>query len=321
MSKPLPDRAARLPFDLDWNLLRTFLVIVEERGITAAADRLNLKQPTVSNALRRLEERLGRTLIVRKPGRFEVTPEGEMLHQEAVEIFGTVSRLPVLLRHKGEEVVGHVNIALASHVVSPHFDNALAEFHQSHPKATFTIDVSTSLNVATAVIQKRASFGLCLVHQMLPQLEYARLFREYFGLYCGPRHRLFGKADLQMSDLRGETFVSFQTDRLTDALRPVAMMRASAQIDGRRVATSSNLEEVRRMIVCGLGIGSLPLHIARTDEQNGLLWRLPPYDDPPAIDIYLVWNPRAHFNRAEAGLLAMLRDTIDTTPMAERDYL
>jgi len=321
MSEPRPDRSARLPFDLDWNLLRTFLVIVEERGITAAAERLNLKQPTVSNALRRLEERLDRKLIIRKPGHFEVTPEGEMLHQEAVEIFGSVSRLPVLLRRRGEEIVGHVNIALASHVVSPHFDDVLAEFHQRHPKATFTLDVSTSLNVATTVMQKRASFGICLVHQMLPQLEYARLFREYFGLYCGPRHPLFGKSGLEMSDLRGETFVSFQTDRLTDALRPVAMMRASAQIEGRRVATSSNLEEVRRMIMCGLGIGSLPLHIARADERNGLLWRLPPYDDPPAIDIYLVWNPRAHFNRAEAGVLALIRETIDKTPMSERDYL
>lgn len=320
MDQPRPDRTARLPFDLDWNLLRTFLVIVEERGITAAAERLNLKQPSVSNALRRLEDRLGRKLIIRKPGHFELTPEGEMLHREAVEIFGTVSRLPVLLRQKAEEVVGNVTVALASHVVSPHFDTVLAEYHHRHPRATFTVDVMTSQNVAQAVLQKRASFGICLVHQMLPQVEYARLFREYFGLYCGPSHPLFGKEGLQTSDLRGETFVSFQTDRMTDALRPVAMMRASARIEGRRVATSSNLEEVRRLIVCGMGIGSLPLHIARADESQGLLWRLPPYDDPPAIDIYLLWNPRAHFNRAEAGLVAALRAMIEATPMDARDY-
>ncbi|TQM89581.1 LysR family transcriptional regulator [Roseinatronobacter monicus] len=321
MSDPRPDRTSRLPFDLDWNLLRTYLVIVEERGITAAAERLSLKQPTVSNALRRLEERLERKLIVRKPGRFEVTPEGDMLYQGAVEIFGTVSRLPVLLRRKGEEVVGHVTMALASHVVSPHLDEVLTEFHQRHPRATFTMDVSTSLNVATAVLQKRASLGICLVHKRLPQLQYATMFREYFGLYCGPRHKLFGKTGLDLSDLRGETFVSFQTDRLTDALRPVAMMRASAHIDGQRVATSSSLEEVRRLIFCGLGVGSLPLHIARADEKNGLLWRLPPYEDPPAIDIHLVWNPRAHFNRAEMGMLEMLRSMIESTPMSCRDYI
>ena len=321
MQRPYPDRTDRLPFDLDWNLLRTFLVIVEEQGITAAADRLRLKQPTVSNALRRLEDRLERKLIIRKPGRFEVTPEGQKLYHEAVEIFGTVSRLPVLLRRVGDEVVGHVTIALASHVVSPHLDMVLAEFHQRHPRATFTMEVSTSHNVVAAVTQKRASFGICLVHQTLPKLQYAQLFREYFGLYCGPRHRLFGETDLELDDLRSETFVSFQTDRLSDALRPVAMMRATAHIDGRRVGTSSSLEEVRRMTICGLGIGSLPLHIARNDEANGMLWRLPPYKDPPAIDIYLVWNPRAHFNRAETGLLGMLREMIETTPQRERDYV
>ncbi len=43
------------------------------------------------------------------------------------------------------------------------------------------------------------------------------------------------------------------------------------------------------------------------DVADGLLFRLPPYDDPPAIDIYLVTNPTARLNRAEAGFLAALR--------------
>ena len=55
MKKPHQERFAWV---LDWNLLRTFMVIVEERSITRAANRLGLKQPTVSNALRRMEERL-----------------------------------------------------------------------------------------------------------------------------------------------------------------------------------------------------------------------------------------------------------------------
>lgn len=322
MTEPDPahPRDARLPYDLDWNLLRTFLVIVQERGITAAALRLGLKQPTVSNALRRLEERLERRLITRKPGRFELTPEGQMLHDEALEIFGTVSRLSVLLRRKGAEVVGNVTVALASHVVSPLFDTALAEFHQRHPRATYMLEVMPSRSVTDALLQRRASFGICLVHRRHPQLEYRQLFREYFGFFCGPRHRLFGRSGLRLADLRGETSVSFQTDQIADALRPVAMLRAAAQIDDRRVGTSPHLEEVRRMVLCGLGIGALPLHIAQADVEAGRLWRLPPYEAPPAIDIYLVWNGRAHFNRAERGLLDLLLDRIATTPFAARDY-
>lgn len=313
-------RPERLAWDLDWNLLRTFMVIVEERSITAAADRLGLKQPTLSNALRRIEDRLGRRLIERKPNHFRVTAVGRLLYQECVEMFGTVSRLPILLRDVEDEISGHVAIAVASHVVSPVFDDALADFHQVHPKASFTITVSTSQEVATAVVQKRASFGLCLVHAEDARLAYEVVYREFFGFFCGPKHRLFGRRGLDLADLRGETSVSFQTDHPSDALRRVALLRAQAQLDEGVVGISSNLEEVRRMIVAGLGLGPLPLHVAARDERDGLLWRLPPYDDPPAVDIYLVTHPQANLNRAETGLLALLRRRIATLPLAQRTY-
>ena len=50
---------------LDWNLLRTFLVIVQERSISGAAAKLHLTQSAVSQALKRLEEQLDRRLIER----------------------------------------------------------------------------------------------------------------------------------------------------------------------------------------------------------------------------------------------------------------
>ena len=74
------------------------------------------------------------------------------------------------------------------------------------------------------------------------------------------------------------------------------------------------------MILAGLGIGALPLHVARRDEQAGMLWQLPPYDDPPAIDIHIVTNPQSRLNRAEKSLIAMLQETIAQVPFAQRDY-
>ncbi|HET7411282.1 MAG TPA: LysR family transcriptional regulator [Pararhizobium sp.] len=323
MTAPLtstPDPLQRLPWELDWNLLRTFLVIVEEEGITAAANRLRLKQPTVSNALRRLEDRLQKRLIERGPGRFAVTPAGRLLYSEAVEIFGSVSRLNVLIRDMGEEITGHVSLAMASHVISPVLDETLSRFHRLHPSATYGIDIMTSEDVITRILQKQASFGVCLVREKRPQLEYTRLFREYFGFFCGPGHRLFGRGGLTLSDLQGETSVSFRTDRLTDALRSVALLRAEARLDDRVVGLSSNLEEVRRMITAGLGIGPLPIHVAKRDVELGLLWRLPPYDSPAAVDIFVVHNPRTHFNRAERGLLDLLLARIAQVPISARDY-
>lgn len=108
--------------------------------------------------------------------------------------------------------------------------------------------------------------------------------------------------------------------RLTDALRPVALPRATAELEERVVGVSFNLEEVRRMIVAGLGIGPLPVHVAARDVAAGILWRLPPYESPPAIDIYVVSKPGQRLNRAEYSFLDMLKERIDAIPFAERDY-
>ena len=53
----------RLVRELDWNLLRTFVVLAESRSITEAAGKLRLAQPSVSTALKRLEARIDKKLI------------------------------------------------------------------------------------------------------------------------------------------------------------------------------------------------------------------------------------------------------------------
>lgn len=312
-----PDRILR---ELDWNLLRTFVVLAQSQSITDAARRLHLSQPSVSAALQRLEERLGRRLIDRKPGHFQLTEAGNTLFAEALDIQGSILRLTTLMRDVTDEVSGHVRVALASHVMCPLLDEVLAEFHAAHPKATLSMDVDTSAKTVAEVKARSASFAICLVRDRDPKLEYRRLYREFFGLFCGPPHPLFGKTGLKRSDLKGYATVSFQTDHLRDVLKPVALLRAESDIGEQVVGTSSHLEEVRRMIVAGLGIGPLPVHVAARDVQEGMLWQLPPYENPPAIDVYLVWNPKSKLNRAERSMLDKLLSKIDDTPISERTY-
>ncbi len=296
------------------------MVLAESHSITEAAERLSLKQPSVSSALKRLEERLGKRLIDRSPGHFRLTEAGRLLHREAIDIHGAILRLGTLIRDVTDEVRGHVRIAMASHVVCPVFDDALTAFHSAYPRATLSIDISASRDAIAAVTARRASMAVCLVHRRSPKLEYRRLYREYFGLFCGPTHPLFGRTGLTKADLAGHSSVSFVTDQISDALRPVALMRAEAELEDRIVGTSANLEEVRRMIIAGLGVGPLPIHVVRRDVEDGLLWQLPPYDKIPAIDVHVVSNPRAQTNRAEQALLGDLITRIEKTPISERTY-
>ena len=77
---------------LNWNLLRTFLVIAEERSITGAANRLKMQQPTITAALKRLEETLDCQLVLRSSRQFSLTKRGELLQKECVEILRMVTR-------------------------------------------------------------------------------------------------------------------------------------------------------------------------------------------------------------------------------------
>ncbi|PLS20418.1 LysR family transcriptional regulator [Neptunicoccus cionae] len=305
---------------LDWNLLRTFVVIVEEGSITRAAHRLLRGQPSVSLALQRLEQELNCQLIERSKGSFRMTRAGQRLYDECMDIFRSVSGLKEITTASSTEISGEISIHLASHVITPLLDDLLTETKTLYPKVSFNIKTATSAVVTSAVLDRQASFGVCLVNRKLPDLSYDLLYREYFSFYCGPTHPLFGRENLTMEDLRGHDIVTFDTDDLNDALRPVALLRKQWDMAQRIVGRSSQLEEVRRMIQCGLGIGSLPIHVLERDVRDGLLWRLPPYDDPPEVDIYLLRNPRKKLNRAERIFVERLLEQIRTLPLAQRTY-
>ncbi|HUG62408.1 MAG TPA: LysR family transcriptional regulator [Methylomirabilota bacterium] len=310
----------RFVWELDWNLLRTFTVIVQARSITGAGERLGLMQPSVSNALRRLERHLDCQLIDRRPGRFDLTPAGDRLYDECLVLFGGMSGLYALVHDHEEDIAGHIDIALASHVVCPFFDDVLAAFHRDHPKVTFFASVAPSRDIVRAVMLREVAFGVGLPAERHPQLEYAPLYREMFGFYCGRTHRLFGRRDLDLSDLRDEAYVAFKTDQLGDALRPVALLRERERFQGPTIGMSSHLEEVKRMIASGFGFGALPLHVVEQDVAAGTLWRLPPYERPPAVDVLLVTDPSARRQRAEELLIERLRTAMAAVPIAQRTY-
>ncbi len=312
-----PDRFAD---SLDWNLLRSFVAIVEAGSITKAAERLGRGQPAVSLALQRLELAVGARLIARGRGSFELTATGRLLYRECADLYAQVAQLKPLAAEASAEISGQVAIHLASHVTTPLLDALLQDSHAKHPRIAFRLRSEPSVAVAQAVRDKLASFGICLVGRRLAGLDYSLLYREFFGFFCGPSHPLFGRQDLPPDALRGLPAVAFETEALNDALRPVAALRQRLGLDQQIVGQSSNLEEVRRMIVCGLGIGALPLHVAQGDVEAGQLWRLPSLDTPPAVDIFLVTNPAKRQNRAEQLVLDQLQAAVAATPLAQRTY-
>lgn len=302
---------------LDWNLLRTYLVIGQEGSISRAAARLHITQSAVSQALRRLEEQLGCAMIIRGGSRFDLTNAGEEVLRIAIDIYGDVSRISTAVEKQTDGVAGKVRLLSISRVQSQVYDDFLADFHEAHPQVELEIEVLRSADIISSLLQKTATAGIGLCRIPQAKLEQRQLLRQRYAFYCGKRHRLFGLSDVPLDGLRGENFVSFVSDQLGGNLSPLTMFRDEHGFTGRIVASSSSFEEIHRLVCAGFGIGCLPEHLLHEDVKEGVLWRLPPYEGIVDVNIHLLWNREQKMTVAESVFLESFQHRLAQANLAE----
>ena len=310
----------RLSKKINWNLLYTFTILGETKSVSRTAQILGRGQPAISAALKRLEEQVGHALAERGPRYFRLTDAGNMLYREAREICGSIDRISSLLKDADEMLTGNVRLTIASHMSSPIIDQSLADFHRRYARATLTITVMNSREMLEALTDRLICFGIGPIYSKAPKFNYIHIFREYCGFYCGAGHPLFGRTNLTVADLENQSAITYRSAIDTDTLKSISDMRETVRFADPLTGVANNLEEVRRMIIAGLGIGAIPVQIAARDVKDGLLWRLPPYEDVMPIDIYLIVNPAVRPSRAEAAYLEILGGIIDKTPKGKRVY-
>lgn len=296
---------------LDWNLLRTFLAIARERSVSRAAMHLHLTQPAVSQALRRLEDRLGLRLVDRHGPRIEVTQAGMEVQKIAEEIYGTISRLAFADVDSDHDISGTIRLGCASGIDYPAYDEFLSEFHRTYPRIEFEIQVQRSADVINSLQQKAITLGLT-PRRTLPTSIDARIFlRQRYALFCGPHHPLFGRENLRISDITSYPLVSFNSDRVGGHLSPLAIFRDEMGFTGRVMASSSSMTEIKRLIFSGFGIGCLPEHTVHDDVRDGRLQRLPPDQGVADVDVYLLWSRNRKLSMAETEFINALHAFID----------
>ncbi len=300
---------------LNWNLLHTFLVIVEERSITRAADRLLVRQPSVSAALQRLEETLGGQLVQRDSRRFVLTKRGELLHKECVEIYRSVARIGEKLSEEHDELTGLVRIQIITHMVLPAFDRTLSLMSRRHPGVTMRVEVANSHEIVRSVSQKLSPFGFCLLPNPLAGLNCRHLMREEFGILCGRDHALYGRSGVPLHELADEPFIALACGQ-DGALEPMVSLREGAGLGSRTVGASPNLEEVARMIAAGMGIGILPLASVQDALDAGTLWNLSGAGDGLGADLYFVGSPAMGMSAAELAFQRLFEDVLEAEAAA-----
>jgi DNA-binding transcriptional LysR family regulator len=90
--------------------LTTFVTVISEGSMTAAADKLFLTQPAVSQQIRNLEEDLGVELLVRGVRQIKATPQGEILYEYAKKILQLTQQAEIAIKSIGAELKGQLRI-------------------------------------------------------------------------------------------------------------------------------------------------------------------------------------------------------------------
>lgn len=305
-SETSPRTGQRFARNLDWNLLRTFHEIVSAGGVSEAARQLNRGQPSISMALRRLEDHMDTTLCRRGPRGFALTADGELLAEKCEKMFGVASGIPNALADASQEVRGRLRVQIISNLMDDSIDTAVDQFHRDYPNVELFFSVSTWDVIQRSVIRNEVEIGIAPVTMQTPGLQYSVLFQETYRPYCGKSHPLFNTTVEHPQELVEYAFV------LTGADEPDSQMRFRKRFGlGNHLAgLSEHLEEARRLTVLGVGICFLPEAFAAQDVDNGKLHPVLATGSEPTAEIFVISNPDAPKHTARDRMLGILRQNI-----------
>lgn len=127
---------------LDPVWLRTFLTVAETRSFTRAGQRLGLRQSTVSQHVRKLEEVTSQQLLLRDTHSVSLTPDGEAMIGFAGAILDDIDR--ALAYFRGPELRGRVRFGASEDFVVGPLPEILREFRRLHPLVDLELTVDLS---------------------------------------------------------------------------------------------------------------------------------------------------------------------------------
>lgn len=278
---------------MDLHQLRYVLAIAEEGNFTRAAAKLYLSQPSLSVQVRKLEQELGTPLFVRLGRRVALTAAGDAFVEQARKALFEVEEA----RRRVDEVrgvrAGRVSVGVLPSVAATVLPSVLARFRRRHPRVEVNlVEENVSHDFEQQVHGGQLDLAVIRMPCTRDDLEREVVVREPMLVLLPPRHRLAGRSEVSLSELRDEQFVSMKpTHGLHELLVQVC---ARAGFTPRITVTTGQLSTVWGMVRAGAGVAALPRIATAPDvpraaiadvtavRELGVIWRSGEPLSPPA---------------------------------------
>ena len=294
--------------------LRYIVAVARERHFGRAAEACFVSQPTLSVAIKKLEEELDLKLFERGASEVSVTLLGEAIVRQAQSVLEQAAAIKEIAKRGKDPLSGPLRLGII-YTIGPYL---LPELVRNAIEMTPQMPLMLQENFTVKLLDMLRSGELdcAILAEPFPDagLATAPLYDEPFLVAVPAGHPLAQRTSISSEELKQETMLLLGTghcfrDQVLEVCPEFA--RFSSDAEGiRKSFEGSSLETIRYMVAAGMGITVVPKLSVRTwDRSDGPTQQVVylPFDAPvPTRRVVLAW--RRSFTRYEA--IAALRNAV-----------
>ncbi len=237
--------------------MRYFLEIARTGNISAAARKLYLSQPSLSQAIRNLEEELDIQLLVRHSKSVSLTDAGEQFAAQAERIIGSVDQLNDLMQRNSQLLFGRLRLGIPWVAGYLGIFTLLRRFHQAMPGVEFKLTADGSIQLLKQLDARQIHGGFMITTPgdlvRYSDCYFKKINEEQYMALVPKDHPLSEKAELSVQDLDGQTLI--MPAQNTSFSQQLNQAIHSAGISTNTLCETSHADIVSQLAGEGLGIG------------------------------------------------------------------
>jgi DNA-binding transcriptional LysR family regulator len=219
--------------------LEMFLALASEEHFGRAALRCGVAQPTLSSAIRQLEEQLGVQLVFRGSRFRGLTPEGLRALDLARQIVGDARALKAEMRAAKEGLTGVLRLGVIPTAL-PMVAELTAPFAQRHPAVRLQIFSHTSAEILAGIERLELDAGLTyLDNEPLGRVISAPVYTEYYRLLCAKDSAMAGKAQVTWAEVATLPLCLLTSDMQNRRIINLQLAEAGTRVNARVESNSS----------------------------------------------------------------------------------
>lgn len=255
--------------------MRVFRAIVEARGFSAAAERLDLSHSTVSRQLKQLEAGMGVQLLNRNTRRFALTDAGERYHRHCVDILARLDAMNAAMTGEGAQLSGPLRVTVPLAIGTLELNDWLPAFRARYPE--IRLELSCSDQFADLVGERfDVALRICSMPLVDSSLMARRLTRSDTVLVASPAYLATHGLPVNASDLDRHQLLAFAAG--PDSWHLTGDTGQTERVAVRGALVADAITALYAAALAGAGIAAFTERTARSElARGGLVRVLPQY--------------------------------------------